>query len=578
MPNLSGLLAAIDPVWIIEPSRGRAALQTLETIDLAQHLAEYEAPPHPRLYWDDDEDDWDDVRDDRPYQVDGNGVARIDLIGIMTKRPQSWGRGTSTVLLRRTLRQAARDADVKGILLVIDSPGGQADGTADLASDIRLISQEIPVLGYIEDCGCSAAFWAASQCGAGLYCGRDATVGSVGAITEIVDTAEMYKKAGVKVYVIASGDLKAAFGSDGVPVTDTNLKTCGDYVVARAATFQADVKAARGLTPTRMEEIARAGVYVGDAARKMKLVDGISTLEEAYQMLAKALPKGGSEQLPPPDADDETAVRDDYIEDNDDDLDEQLRTGLGAGPPAVAHGAGVRAHLPTTSPGNAGEPTQPAASPAKPREKQMKEKFIRLLSAFGLNKLAMAVFQEKEDDPEAVVAAMAGAVNEQVDAKVKEHPLVCGLETAGVKDVDGLKALLKMAQFGEQALSELRAEAKAEAIRLYGPENGPKIGAQVFASAPAEARALRDAWRTEADAKFGHAESGAAPSRITAAAPVRESAIATGQPEEKKAPRERLSPTQLAAAGRMGYKTDAELDKFAENVLKEQAVLQGAAA
>jgi ClpP class serine protease len=166
---LSLALPAVDLAWAIETRWAQQALATLEKVDWQEHAREYAAarqaePPEPPR---------------KPYRMTEAGTAVLGLTGPMTKAPQSWGSGTSTVSLRRRLRQAASDPDVKSIALVVDSPGGQVSGTFDLAKDIAAARDRKRVVAYIEDLGASAAYAVASQADA-VYANENALVGSIG--------------------------------------------------------------------------------------------------------------------------------------------------------------------------------------------------------------------------------------------------------------------------------------------------------------------------------------------------------------------------------------------------------------
>ena len=89
-----------------------------------------------------------------------DGLAIVTLHGSLMKHRSSYG-GTSTVVARRAIRNAEHDERVRSILLHVDSPGGTVSGTMDLAKVVAATKK--PIQAFIEDCGCSAAFWIASQ-------------------------------------------------------------------------------------------------------------------------------------------------------------------------------------------------------------------------------------------------------------------------------------------------------------------------------------------------------------------------------------------------------------------------------
>jgi signal peptide peptidase SppA len=506
----------------------------------------------------------DSAAPEKPYEMDG-AIAIIPVCGPLMKSGGFWTwlfGGTSMDRLQALFETAGIDPEVESVRIVFDTPGGTVAGAADTAAAIRALRALKPVQGYIADSCCSVGYWLAAQCSEIVANAKTAEIGNIGTLLRVDDISKMFAAQGIEPKLYRSAPLKGA-GTPGVAITPEQDAEFQSMVDAANEVFVADVATGRGVTIETARGWATAHVYLGAEALEAGLVDRIAIQETA----------GVVEPTDPAGTD-----GDEDDDEDDDDLDARRKAGT---PQASAWGrteARARSNWGAATVPDRSGPPQTASSPAKSKGKPMKETIIRLLNAFGLQTLAMSVFQEKEDTPEAVVAAMASSVTAQVEVKVREHPLISGLEAGGVKDVEGLKGLLKMASFGETALTDLRGETKAEAIRLYGAENGPKISAQVHSMEPAEVKALRDAWRTEADAKFGHGSDGSAPGRISAGLPLREAAPATGEPETEKAPREKLNAVQLAHAGRMGYKTEAELDAFAENVLADEAVRKTAVA
>jgi capsid assembly protease len=74
-----------------------------------------------------------------PYSVEGT-TAIIPIEGVIGKKMNLFADisgGTSSQLVEKDFQTALADPSVKSILLVIDSPGGQVDGTENLANVIH---------------------------------------------------------------------------------------------------------------------------------------------------------------------------------------------------------------------------------------------------------------------------------------------------------------------------------------------------------------------------------------------------------------------------------------------------------
>jgi len=102
------------------------------------------------------------------------------------------------------VRQTATYEKVDAILLDVDSPGGTAMGTAELAEAVADASQEKFVYAFTGGLMCRAAYWVASQSDA-IYASPSARVGSIGVIIPFLDASEAFERAGLKMEVFASG-------------------------------------------------------------------------------------------------------------------------------------------------------------------------------------------------------------------------------------------------------------------------------------------------------------------------------------------------------------------------------------
>lgn len=215
---------------------------------------------------------------EREYALYG-GVAIIRIVDHMTKRASSLG-GTSTIRVRRQMRQAAADREVSAILLAIDSPGGTVAGTDDLAAEIRrTIRRGKRVHAYIEDLGASAAYWAASQA-LRISAGPMAEVGSIGVLAIVYDLSKQFHDAGIRVEVVSTGPRKGDF-APGAVVTDEALSSLRRSVEEHGEHFVAAVARGRRVSPEKVREWATGEVWGAETAREMGLIDALERFDDA---------------------------------------------------------------------------------------------------------------------------------------------------------------------------------------------------------------------------------------------------------------------------------------------------------
>lgn len=213
-------------------------------------------------------------------------VAVIKAVGTLMKQQSSMG-GTSTIQLRRDIRQAAADPTVSGILIAIDSPGGTVAGTADLVADVKAASKRKPVWAHIDDLGASAAYWLASQADMIYANNATALVGSIGTLWVLYDESGAMEQAGIKTVKIATGPLKG-IGAGGTAITEEHVAHLVKLTNETQSNFDAAVMKGRGLTKTQLETVRTGGVFTAPEALGLRLIDGIQSLDATLAALAKA--------------------------------------------------------------------------------------------------------------------------------------------------------------------------------------------------------------------------------------------------------------------------------------------------
>ena len=258
-------------LWAIEPHAFRTCWQAVARTDLFAHARAAAPIPPPAV--------------EMAGGRSGKSVAVLKVGGVLMKQRSSMG-GASTVDIRRTLRQATGDPNVSGVLLQIDSPGGTVAGTDDLAREVKAARRKKPVWAFVEDLGASAAYWIASQAGAIYANSPTAMIGSIGTVMYLTDTSKRNEAAGVREMSFATGPLKS-FG-DGEGVTDEQAAYMQSLVNESQATFDAAVRAGRGLSAKELEAVRTGAVFHGLEAQRLRLIDGIKSFDATLDALAAA--------------------------------------------------------------------------------------------------------------------------------------------------------------------------------------------------------------------------------------------------------------------------------------------------
>lgn len=271
-------------VWACEQRAFQAGLDVVRSIDWRYHAEHGPAAAQAQ------------AMSQRGLQVTADGVAVISLHGVLMKTVGSMTEGTSTVLARRQLRQAADDGNIRAILLHIDSPGGTVAGSADLADEIARAASIKPTEAYIEDLGASAAYMAASQA-TRITANAAALVGSIGVYTVVNDLSGLAAREGIKVHVVRYGDMKGA-GVPGTEVTPAQLEEIQRIVNGFGGQFVEAVASGRKIGTSRAQELADGRVHIAGEALQLGLIDAVASLDATLQRLAS--PEAATQQRTKP--------------------------------------------------------------------------------------------------------------------------------------------------------------------------------------------------------------------------------------------------------------------------------------
>lgn len=222
-------------------------------------------------------------RRDRDELTVQDSIAIIDVIGILVHRHHglnAFSGLTSYEMLRAELDQAVESPDVNGILLRIDSPGGEVSGVFDLADQIRAANQAKPVWAVAEDRALSGAYALASGARR-LYVTQNGFTGSIGVIMAHVDQSKFDEQQGVKVTEIFAGAHKAD-GSPHRPLDDEAHAEFQRIVDDIYALFVAHVARNRSLEEGQVRA-TEARIYMGQEGRELGLADRVGSLETAFE-------------------------------------------------------------------------------------------------------------------------------------------------------------------------------------------------------------------------------------------------------------------------------------------------------
>lgn len=214
-----------------------------------------------------------------------DGVALLPVVGPIVRRGGLFAdvSGASSISrLATDFHTALADPSVRAILLVVDSPGGEANGVNEFAQMVYAARGQKPITAYIEGMGASAAYWIASAAD-DVVVDAIAVVGSIGAVRtmpspqggaartiEIVSSQSPNKRPDV--------------------ATERGRQQIQDQVDALADVFVAAVARNRNVsTDTVLADFGQGGLFIGQAAIDVGLADALGSFEQTLADLAQRI-------------------------------------------------------------------------------------------------------------------------------------------------------------------------------------------------------------------------------------------------------------------------------------------------
>lgn len=180
------------------------------------------------------------------------------------------------------LKQAAKDPNVKAIIIDTDSPGGEVTASDVLYEAVKTFPGDKPVIVYFNSIGASGAYYMA--CGADwVMCNNTTFTGSIGVIISTLNYRALFGKIGLESLVFKSGKFKDML--NGAREISPEEKDYVEGLVMQSyERFLNIVADARDLDPKALKKGPADGrILSGTDALKEKLVDQLGYIENAYE-------------------------------------------------------------------------------------------------------------------------------------------------------------------------------------------------------------------------------------------------------------------------------------------------------
>ncbi len=183
------------------------------------------------------------------------------------------------------IEKAKQNSNIKGVLLVVNSPGGSVAPSVELAYAIKELKSIKPVVVYASGVIASGSYYASIWANK-IIANPGSMVGSIGVIMQGVNAEELMEKIGVSTQTVKAGKYKES----GTPTRkwfDYEKEQLQSVIDDTYNMFISDVANARKLDVKDHTQFADAKIFTASQAKKVGLVDEVATISYAHDIIVK---------------------------------------------------------------------------------------------------------------------------------------------------------------------------------------------------------------------------------------------------------------------------------------------------
>jgi len=220
-------------------------------------------------------------------------VARIDITGVIMQGKQgsifSVARDPVETAVRM-IRTATQDKDIKGIILVVDSPGGGITASDIIYNELKKFKKTDPsrkIIALFGDIAASGGYYVASA--ADYIIAHPTTItGSIGVLISSLNFKGFGDKYGIKSVSITSGKNKDMLNPL-KDLTEEQQKLLQFTIDDMYNRFVQIVSEGRSLPEDEVRKIADGRILTASEALNNKLIDRIGYWDDAMSEICKLL-------------------------------------------------------------------------------------------------------------------------------------------------------------------------------------------------------------------------------------------------------------------------------------------------
>ncbi len=231
----------------------------------------------------------------------GDRIALLVGDGDIVQGGPSNGLGSQTEIsdeaFTKLIRQVRNDSGIKGVILRVNSPGGDSLASDVLLHELKLLADAKPMVISMSDVAASGGYYI-SMTGAPVIAYPDTITGSIGVLYARPTVQGLLDKLGIQPQLLSRGKL-AEMDSVTEPLSDAAKQKLHDSLESTYKLFVGKVASARHRSYDQIDQIAQGRVWMGTQAQQNGLVDQLGGLDQAVAAIRQKahLPPTGETNL-----------------------------------------------------------------------------------------------------------------------------------------------------------------------------------------------------------------------------------------------------------------------------------------
>jgi protease-4 len=191
--------------------------------------------------------------------------------------------GIESEHFNKILKRVEEDAGIKGVIVRIDSPGGESTASDDMWRAMNQLSRKKPMVISMSDAAASGGYYMAMT-GDTIVAYPGTLTGSIGVVFGKPNLHGLYDKLGIDKEILSRGKF-ARIDSDYEPLNEEGRQKLREGIDEEYKSFVTKVAQARKRKFEEIEPLAQGRVWLGDQAKQNGLVDELGGIDRAIELV-----------------------------------------------------------------------------------------------------------------------------------------------------------------------------------------------------------------------------------------------------------------------------------------------------